>query len=340
MNIIKHFILFLGALSATADDAQKVLIIGNSYTFYNDLPQVLEALSKKTKAPLRVESYTAGAMSLRGFLDDPAHAKAKQLVESGDYDWLILQDQSQTPAYKPDETMASVERWSNIAQKHGTKVLLFLTWAHASNNGGKIAPLMAMQEQTSTTYCQAAIANKAKVAPVGEAWARWYKKNPNKPLHLNDLSHPNPSGTYLAACVIHASISGKPVKVSGNLHINKQTVLKVPKGTAKELQATANATVKDFSAKKYLAQLKEKENALPATEDIKAALHKGMSIKELKDILGAPIYQTKNDGHKSYQFKIRESGELVAYCNGNDIVENVSISIPNKSTEIIDLDKL
>lgn len=325
---------------AIAAEEQRVLIIGNSYTFYNDLPNVLQALSSKTKCPLKVESYTAGAMSLRGFLDDPQHAKAKQLVESGNYDWLILQDQSQTPAYKPDETMDSVKRWAAIAKKHNTKVLLFLTWAHASQEGGKMTPLVAMQEQTSTTYCKAAVENKVKVAPVGEAWAKWYQKNPNKELHLDDLSHPNASGTYLAACVIHASISGKPVKVSGNLKLGKQAIMRVPKNTAKELQAVANATVKGFTPAKYLEARETADAAKPSAADVKAKLHKGMSIEELTEITGKPILKSVNDGRTTYQFLIRNGGEMAAYCNSKDIVENISIVVPGKPAEIIDVSKL
>lgn len=340
-NIICLFALLFSVLFCTLNAEEKrVLIIGNSYTFYNDLPAVLQALSSKTKCPLIVESYTAGAMSLRGFLDDPQHAKARQLVESGNYDWVILQDQSQTPAYKPEETMDSVRRWSAIANKSGTKVLLFLTWAHASNDGGKLAPLVVMQEQTSTTYCKAAVANKVKVAPVGEAWARWYKKNPGKALHTDDMSHPNPSGTYLAACVIHASISGKPIKAPGTLKIGKKTVIRIPNGTAKELQAVANATVKGFSPQKYLDTQAKKDAALPSAAEVKAKLHRGMSIDELTELTGKPIYTSRNDGRATYQFRIKNGAELTAYCNGSDIIESISIVSPDKPAEIIDVTKL
>ncbi len=330
----------LCSITAMADE-QKVLIIGNSYTFCNDLPNVLQAMSNKAKSELIVESYTAGAMSLRGFLDDPQHAKAKALVESGNYDWLILQDQSQTPAYKPEETMDSVRRWTAIAKKNKTKVMLFLTWAHASaDTNGKVTPLTSMQEQTSTTYCRAAVANKVKVAPVGEAWARWYKKNPNKPLHVNDMSHPNAQGTYLAACVIHAALTGKPVKVSGALKLGKRTVMNVPKGTAKELQAIANATVKNFSPQKYLDTLAEREQTLPTAAEIKAKLHQGITITEMTELAGEPIHKSANDGRKTYQYRLREGAELVAYGNEADVVENISISAPGKPVEIINTESL
>lgn len=340
-NIICLFSLIISMLFCTLNAEEKrVLIIGNSYTFCNDLPAVLQALSSKTKCPLIVESYTAGAMSLRGFLDDPQHAKAKQLVESGNYDWVILQDQSQTPAYKPDETMDSVRRWTAIANKSNTKVMLFLTWAHASSDGGKTSPLIAMQEQTSTTYCKAAVANKVKVAPVGEAWARWYRKHPGKALHTDDMSHPNPNGTYLAACVIHASISGKPIKAGGTLKIGKKVVIRIPKGTAKELQSVANATVKGFSPQKYLDEQAEQDASRPTAAAVKAKLRKGMTLDELKEITGNPIHKSNSAGRKTYMFRIQQGAELVAYCNSDDVIENISIAAPDKPVEIIDVTKL
>lgn len=345
-NIICILGLLFGIIScAFSAEEKRVLIIGNSYTFYNDLPMTLQALSKKTKYPLKVDSYTAGAMSLRGFLDDPAHKKARQLLESGDYDWVILQDQSQTPAYKPDETMESVRRWTEIAERNNTRVMLFLTWAHASTDGGKITPLVTMQEQTSTTYCKAAIANsgktKIKVAPVGEAWARWYKNNPNKPLHLDDLSHPNAGGTYLAACVIHATLSGKSLKgIPATLKLDKRSTLSVPKALAKEMQATANETVKGFSPQGYLDDMLSKDAAMPSAAEIKGKLHAGITAKELMKLTGKPVHKSSVDKRKTYQFRIRDGAELVAYCNEEGIVENISIAAPGKPVEIIDVSKL
>ena len=132
-------LLWVGMLSFWAQGEElRVLMIGNSYTFYNRLPDALMALSRRTDCPLQVDSYTAGAMSLRGFLDSPEHARARQMLASGDYDWVVLQDQSQTPADKPEETLNAVRRWAEMAKAQDTRVLLFLTWAHASGSAGRM----------------------------------------------------------------------------------------------------------------------------------------------------------------------------------------------------------
>lgn len=344
--MIKKFLCLLGIAAlllpgALADEAKRVLMIGNSYTFYNYLPEALMALSQKTDCPLEVESYTVGAMSLRGFLESPEHAKARKMLESGRYDWVVLQDQSQTPAFKPEETMNSVKRWAALAKKHDTKVMLFLTWAHATQEGGKVKPLADMQDKTSTTYCRAAVENKVRVAPVGEAWARWYRRMPDKILHDRDGSHPNAMGTYLAACVLHRSISGETLKgVPGVLRFGRQVVLRVPGNVASAMQKTANATVKGFTPKGWLEKKAEKDASRPSEEEVKASLKKGMKIDELVDMLGKPILSSRQRGQVTHQFSLRGGVEFCAYCSSKGEVRQVTFAAPGRMVDIVDLSQL
>lgn len=335
-------ILLLAVFPCTLSaEVKRVLIIGNSYTFYNKLPDALETLSRKTAYPLEVDSYTAGAMSLHGFLTMPQHAKARQLLESGKYDWVILQDQSQTPAYKPDETLSAVQRWADIAKQHDTRVMLFLTWAHASRQGNRYQPMQDMQERTSTTYCRAALASRARVAPVGEAWAAWYRRNPDMPLHGKDCSHPNAMGTYLAACVLHAAITGKAIKSApGTLRNGGKTLINIPAASARELQKTANATLKGFTPENLLKKLEKKDGARPSADDIKQQLSRNMPIRELIGIAGKPVLVTSQGNRKTYQFQLQGGAELCAYCSGSGNVQQISIVIPGQMADNIDLSNL
>lgn len=341
MRPLLLFILLLAIFPCVqAAETKRVLIIGNSYTFYNRLPDSLEALSRNTAYPLEVDSYTAGAMSLHGFLTMPQHIKARQLVESGKYDWVILQDQSQTPAYKPEETLSAVQQWAGIARQHDTRVMLFLTWAHASRQGNRYKPMLDMQERTSTTYCKAALASKARLAPVGEAWATWYRQHPDTPLHGKDCSHPNAMGTYLAACVLHAAITGKAIKgAPGTLHKEGKTLISISPASARELQKTANATLKGFTPDIFLKKLGKKDESRPSADDIKQQLSRNMHIRELIGIAGKPVLVTSQDNRKTYQFQLRGGSELCAYCNATGIVQQISIATPGQMAEIIDLSR-
>ncbi|MBR5894177.1 MAG: hypothetical protein IKZ13_01380 [Akkermansia sp.] len=339
---MRYLLLFLLAsfLISPSWGAEKkrLLIIGNSYTFYNRLPDVIQAIANAERYPMEVESYTAGAMSLHGFLTTPQHAQAAKLLREGDFDWVLLQDQSQTPAYKPDETMAAVGQWCKIARQQKTKPVLFLTWAHASQTNGKMTLQTAMQDDTSLTYCRAAVDNKAAVAPVGEAWRRWYRKHPDKPLHLDDMSHPTPEGTYLAACVIYSSITGQPA--TGLPTRLRNCNLRISSVRAKELQQTAAATLKNFTPAGYLKKNEQKENELSNADDVHSMLKRDMNISDFTAKFGKPVFVQKADSQISYQFRLKGQTELVAYCSLKGKVRMISIAPLNGRVEIIDLSTL
>ena len=62
-------------------------------------------------------------------------------------------------------------------------------------------------------YNNAGIENNALVIPVGIAFENAYKANPNIKLHKTfDGSHPSLLGTYLASCVVFASITNQSPK--------------------------------------------------------------------------------------------------------------------------------
>lgn len=326
-------------LTLHADEEKRLLIIGNSYTFCNDLPALIQAMADADKLAMQVDSYTAGAMSLRGFLNSPQHRKGLSMLEKGNYDYILLQDQSQTPAYKPEETLDSVQRWSTLARKHGAKPVLFMTWAHAEQtDGNKVRLQTAMHEDTAKTYCKAAINSKAKVAPVGEAWRRWYAKHPNAPLHTKDMSHPTPEGTYLAACVIYSTITGKsatsiPVRL-------KSSPVRISAAKARELQKIAAATLKNFTPAKFLSSLEERDSKRTSADEARNLLNRNTTLAQLTEQLGKPYMKQKNGSQLTCQFRLQSGAELAAYCTPAGKVLNVSITTPDSGVEIIDLSQL
>ena len=85
----------------------------------------------------------------------------------------------------------------------------------------------------------------ALVIPVGLAFEESYRRRPDFRLHKDyDGSHPNMNGTYLAACVVFASLYGKsPV---GNSY---DYFGAVDKASAAYLQQVAWDTVQKFYAR-------------------------------------------------------------------------------------------
>lgn len=66
-----------------------------------------------------------------------------------------------------------------------------------------------MQKQINRVYARAARKLGAELAPVGRAWQNALDARPRPRLHSEDDSHPNPAGSYLTACVLYGTLTGR-----------------------------------------------------------------------------------------------------------------------------------
>jgi len=115
--------------------------------------------------------------------------------------------------------------------------MLFVTWAHRDGWPEEDLPDFAgMQDGVDAGY--RAIARELAVpeAPVGYAWALIWHDHPEVDLWQADGSHPSVAGTYLAACVLYASIFRQSPRGSTYLDGLTETA-------AAQLQQSAATTV-------------------------------------------------------------------------------------------------
>lgn len=230
------------ARHAPKEKAVSVLFLGNSYTDVNDLPGVVAAMAKAGKTKLKTQAYTAGGASFLEFWEEPKHAKARELVKQGGFDYVVLQDQSVTPCTSPQWTLKFGGKWAQLAHYGKSKPVFFLTWAHRTPDGSAFDA--AMQDALTTVYRRAAQENDALLAPVGEAWRRWYQLHPTESLHTEDGSHPNALGTYLAGCVFYAVLTKKSaIGLPNHLRTSRRRTLSVPADKAEECQQIADEAV-------------------------------------------------------------------------------------------------
>lgn len=92
------------ATAAFAEDPQRILFIGNSYTGVNKLPDVfLEVVKSAGRREPVVKSATPGGQTLRQQLNQ---APSQALIEEGGWDVVVLQGQSQEPALAEKDATA------------------------------------------------------------------------------------------------------------------------------------------------------------------------------------------------------------------------------------------
>lgn len=209
----------LGAISAKRDDnAVTILFIGNSLTSANNLPAMIADIAESQGVEVIYATHTPGGAKLR------SHASNKKVLRKlreRSWDFVVLQEQSQTPGFGDRQLSRDVfphaTRLVEEAKKANpdSSVIFYMTMAHRngdpanSNVSPELLTYEGTQRRINRTYLTMARDNRSLVAPVGEAWRTVREKQPDIVLYA-DNTHPNPTGTYLAACVFYATLFQSP----------------------------------------------------------------------------------------------------------------------------------
>lgn len=212
-NFVILIITILISSFLHAQDTTKILFIGNSHTFVNDLPQTFYQLASKAGRIVYVDNITMGGATLQMHLQNPA---TTQKINEKHWDFVILQEQSQIPSFIPErDTMMYPYAIALDSIIHSnwlcTRTMFFMTWAHKYGdlgiiqNGGTDS-FEDMQQRLRSGYMTIADSLKAAVAPCGWAWRKLIQTYPTIELYSADNYHPAENGTYLAACTFFASI--------------------------------------------------------------------------------------------------------------------------------------
>jgi len=197
---------------------RKVLFLGNSFIYTNNLPQVLQSLTTAMGDTLVYDQNTIGGYTLQMHSVD---ATSISKIFSQHWDIVVLQEQSQLPAFPPAQVDTEVYPYAHIldsmihANDSCTRTMFMMTWGYENGDTSNCASwppvctYAGMQWRLRQSYLQMGQDNAALVAPVGAAWKVETDSFPSVNLYAADLHHPGAPGTYLAACVFYAAIYHK-----------------------------------------------------------------------------------------------------------------------------------
>ena len=189
-------------VKAPDPNALKVLFIGNSLTYYNDLAGLVQAFAAKEQHPLYIEAVTFPLASLDRHWN---HTAAREKIQEGGWNYVILQQYSTAPADHPKETVEQYERFAPEVARIGAKPIIFQNWTRSGREGDYGRMLQTYQR------VQGSIGGT--IAPIGEAWRIVRKDHPEiQVFETLDDRHPTVAGTYLTACVLYRVLYGKPAR--------------------------------------------------------------------------------------------------------------------------------
>ena len=273
--LIPLFLVPGWAMAQTGEPPMKVLFIGNSYTYVNDLASLIVGLADAAGGR-RIEAgqHLVGGCTFERHVKDK---KALEKIREKKWDVVVLQEHSLRPILNPESMHQYARILHEEISKQHAKTVFFLTWArqHIPQMQDGADPAAApdyarAMYQTSgaaksirfedwckrhkdglaagldRAYFEIAKELNAQVAPVGLAWNKALAADPHLILHQPDKSHPAPTGSYLAACVFYATLFDKsPVGLPGELKKGERVLVRIAPEEAKQLQTFAWQAVQE-----------------------------------------------------------------------------------------------
>lgn len=194
-------VLLINNVTFAQKDTLRVLFVGNSYTYYNNLPNIVSNLSKSTSTFIQAEMSAIGGARLKYHYNQQFGLKTKDKIKKGKFNIVVLQEQSMGTLTNKEEFLEYSEKLSDHIKLHGAKPYFFVTWSR------KKTP--KTQKLITKTYKQAALFNNGIAVLVGEAWRNSKKKNHTLNLYDPDGSHPNTIGSFISACVFVKKLTGE-----------------------------------------------------------------------------------------------------------------------------------
>lgn len=218
-----YFVLsLLVVFSLSAQDTTRILFIGNSFTYFNNMPDIVKGFASATQRPVITGMHAPGGVSVgdisQGNMAHMNNPLLFSLIRSKAWDVAVIQDNQgrfvRDSAQFPASSLV-VQGHLNImdsvkANNSCAKIVLFGGWAWKNGmppygNTGieSIRRILVNYRVLNDTM-------KETIAPIGEAWIKAVNYLPAVDLWDPDEAHPSYAGSYLTAAAIFSTIFGAP----------------------------------------------------------------------------------------------------------------------------------
>lgn len=248
---MKHvFLLLLAIVCIAFTPRQKsqtlnVLFVGNSYTYFNNLPQICSGIAasmgdvmiaeQATVGGYRFKQHLADSNTLKKIIAGPVYYPNRTIRK--DWDIVVLQEHSLLPSNSSAEVQTEVFPYArsldSIIRKYNrtTKTIFYRTWGRKDgkcNTSDPACSYSGMDSVLALNYGSMGRDNHALISPVGDVWKLIRTKYPEIELYNSDQSHPSEAGSYAAAVSFYTILFKKdPTDIKFNYSLDPQTASKI-----------------------------------------------------------------------------------------------------------------
>jgi len=238
MKKLYFMLIFISMYSLYAQDTKNVLFLGNSYTYVNNLPSLVQQAAASTGNTFTYDSNTPGGYTLQGH---SSNSTSQNKIKNGTWDYVVLQEQSQRPSFPDSQVSFEVypfaQQLSDSIVKYNpcAKTTFFMTWGRENGDAGNCAGWPAvctyegMDDLLRQRYQIMANDNNGIASPVGAVWRYLRTNHPTLDLYSGDGSHPSLTGSYAGAITFYCTLFRKDptlVTFNSSLSIADATIIK------------------------------------------------------------------------------------------------------------------
>ena len=174
----------------------KLLFIGNSHTYFNDVAGTVLRLLTATGEKSHVTMLTRGGKTLSFHATDPA---VSFNIRYGAYDFVIAQDRGSV--FEPEAFEPGAMAIKKMTEKAGAEFMLYMPWSGRDNR--------AAQHTMTEGYLSFCRRERCRFAPAGEVFTRLLTGLSPDELYREDGNHATALGGYAAAVTIFYTVTGR-----------------------------------------------------------------------------------------------------------------------------------
>lgn len=206
LKVVAARLMLLGAASSLPSNVtriqplptgdSRILFIGNSLTYVNDLPRTFAQIASLSGDRIHVKMSAFPDYALADHLSD---GRTLEALRAEHWDFVVMQQGPSGLPSSRDSLVLWAQRLAVDIRAAGARPALYEVWPRSNR--------MFDFPNVRESYRAAAMATKGNFIPAGEAWAEAWSRDPTLQLYGPDGFHPSRLGTYLAALVIYEQLT-------------------------------------------------------------------------------------------------------------------------------------
>lgn len=176
----------------------RVLFVGNSHTFFNDMPTIFQMFCRENGIEAEVVMRHIRVLHLSWHLSQ--QWELRYGLVQGHFDYMVFQ-QAAHPCPPMEETLQDGSKIVELARAQGVKPIVTITWCERRfpENQQKMYEIFDALREKTGICC----------SPVGQVFQRVEREEKDIDLYWVDGEHASMYGSYVIAACAFARITGK-----------------------------------------------------------------------------------------------------------------------------------